>query len=363
MATFNANAVSQLYVAEKLVTAANNRALATAVKAETVPAVGVGHKAHPASAAFNGSEATTNGVPFLFSQSALGDVLRSDLITNIININACAAGRIAGYTQKFNVASATLASAQPGTVAVGDTLILRMNLRGMFGQSDEDVYVKECAITAGSAVIATELKALVAEMKKSWAREASKDLFTFDTTNGTITENLGKHIVGVKNDACLRCRCTEVDGDISSDIQVRIISTTDEQVLQVPIVNGNKIPSGRQISDYEWFCLGNRGDQYRGVGYPNINPTKGLVDEKKDYDLISVHYAFIGDGVNPEKSEKDLLIAVLNPGTTNATYTTKDAALGQLGAQTKAILKALKPGNAYLGQDAAYNEQAKNTMA
>jgi hypothetical protein len=55
--------------------------------------------------------------------------------------------------------------------------------------------------------------------------------------------------------------------------------------------------------------MGERGDIYRNVGWPNVIPTKYLVvDETKDYDVLDIHYYYEGAGENPQKSEKDITI-------------------------------------------------------
>lgn len=54
--------------------------------------------------------------------------------------------------------------------------------------------------------------------------------------------------------------------------------------------------------------MGERGDMYRNVGWPDVIPTKYLVDpENADgYDVLEIHYAYKGGGENPQLSEKDI---------------------------------------------------------
>lgn len=60
--------------------------------------------------------------------------------------------------------------------------------------------------------------------------------------------------------------------------------------------------------------MGERGDQYRNMGWPNVIPTKYLVDPSKKYDVINIHYFYQGDGISVQKSEKDIQIVVPRPG-------------------------------------------------
>ena len=79
------------------------------------------------------------------------------------------------------------------------------------------------------------------------------------------------------------------------------------------------LPEGQLIADLEYFCMGERGDQYRNMGWPNVIPTKYLVDPSKEYDVINIHYFYQGDGISVQKSEKDIQIVVPRPGKGNYT--------------------------------------------
>lgn len=68
--------------------------------------------------------------------------------------------------------------------------------------------------------------------------------------------------------------------------------------------------SGKKIADLEYFCMGWRADEYRGMGYPRNVNTKYMVDPTEDYDLIDIHYFFQGTGVSVQQSEKELTLVV-----------------------------------------------------
>ena len=93
------------------------------------------------------------------------------------------------------------------------------------------------------------------------------------------------------------------------------------------------LPEGQLIADLEYFCMGERGDQYRNMGWPNVIPTKYLVDPSKKYDVINIHYFYQGDGISVQKSEKDIQIVVLRPG--EGDYTNVNALI--------AVIKDLVP--------------------
>ena len=106
-------------------------------------------------------------------------------------------------------------------------------------------------------------------------------------------------------------------GVIKIDAQVtRITYNGDDSIFWGVVVDAQMppsyvLPEGQKIADLEYFCMGERGDQYRNAGWPNVIPTKYLVDPTAEYDLYTIHYAYVGEGTHQEKSEKDIQFAVL----------------------------------------------------
>lgn len=79
----------------------------------------------------------------------------------------------------------------------------------------------------------------------------------------------------------------------------------------------NSIPDGHKIADLEYFCMGERGDVYRMMGFPNVIRTKYLVDPDLKYNTIDIHYAYVGPNEAVQKSEKDITIVVPKVGDNN----------------------------------------------
>lgn len=80
-------------------------------------------------------------------------------------------------------------------------------------------------------------------------------------------------------------------------------ATIDDTVSPI-----NKVGNGHMIADLEYFCMGARGDYYRGMGFPYTIKTKYLVNPDETYDVLDIHYYFTGDNEGTQKSEKDLTI-------------------------------------------------------
>ena len=106
-------------------------------------------------------------------------------------------------------------------------------------------------------------------------------------------------------------------GVIKIDAQItRITYNGDDSIFwgvveDATMPSSYVLPEGQKIADLEYFCMGERGDQYRNAGWPNVIQTKYLVDPTAEYDLYTIHYAYVGEGTHQEKSEKDIQFAVL----------------------------------------------------
>lgn len=85
-----------------------------------------------------------------------------------------------------------------------------------------------------------------------------------------------------------------------------------QNVAPTSYMNGGH--NGKLIADLEYFYLGERGDQYRQVGFPNVIDSDYKVDPTKDYDMIDIHYAFTDEGVSSYRTEKNIIL-VGEPGT------------------------------------------------
>ena len=101
----------------------------------------------------------------------------------------------------------------------------------------------------------------------------------------------------------------------------------DEQASTTTVGNG------KQIADLEWFCMGERGDQYRLMCWPNYVPTQYLVDPTKEYNILEIHHAFTDEGVSSYRSEKDITLA-FPVGATGEEYDEINAFIGAFNTAT-----------------------------
>lgn len=256
------------------------------------------------------------------------DKMRSDLIKidNIANLTATKAEDMAiklkGYTLTLDP------EVNGGQPVAGQEYLLRLAFREYIGMSEADQYFKYGMVHAFSGLKASDF---YKEMALSIAKNLSKDITALvdvylydgseevkveastkkDSLTGTYTairfvEAVQPWHLGLMPQAVIPFEVQPVNVLVDGDHRIwgKIESYDPKAAL----------PEGQLIADLEYFCMGERGDQYRNMGWPNVIPTKYLVDPSKEYDVINIHYFYQGDGISVQKSEKDIQIVVPRPG-------------------------------------------------
>jgi hypothetical protein len=99
------------------------------------------------------------------------------------------------------------------------------------------------------------------------------------------------------------------------------VTEENGKIAVVPDETAALIGHGEILADLEYFCMGERGDIYRNVGWPNVIPTTYLVDPTKTYDVIDIHYSYTGSNESVQKSEKDLTVLFIPNTIDNVTAT------------------------------------------
>ena len=318
MATFSTNQVRQLYVANALETShvtASNAAGSIAVKSDTA-------KTH-----------------LYFEYMGAGGMTRSDLIDikNILHAKATDADDLAHDLAKYKL---TLdASVNSGAPVAGQDYILRIAFRNYIGLSEEDQYFKYGMVHTYAGMTASDFyKTLVLSLVKNFSREEEGLLKFYLETGGTNAGTVAGTPTEVTKDTKESTLTGTYTGIVIEEAPQKWILGVMEQTpvnftLQPSTitVNGDdriwgtvkqvastsSIPDGRKIADLEYFYMGERGDVYRMVGFPNVIRTKYLVNPDTKYNVINIHYAYVGPDESVQKSEKDITIVVPKIGANN----------------------------------------------
>lgn len=69
------------------------------------------------------------------------------------------------------------------------------------------------------------------------------------------------------------------------------------------------IRNSHRVADLEYFCKGERGTSNAKLGWPDTPDYTPLVDPNYPlgYDIVTIHYAFVGANASNQKSEKDII--------------------------------------------------------
>ena len=324
MATFSVNQNRQLYVANayKASVAETDAAGTISVKADSA-------KNH-----------------FYFPYKGVESLMRSDLINpeNVIYAKATDADDMAHELKSVTV---TLDEGVNGGAPIsGQDYVLRIAFRQAFGNSDADQYFKYGTVHAYANMSASDFYKILAEsLAKNFSRETTPlvDIILIDhdtSKEGATTTDVAVPVLKngkiqklpalASNHAYTAVLINEVaqpwelgikkQVPVYFDVYPTTVTFGGDEVVwgkaEATKASG-KIENGHNIADLEYFCMGERGDQYRNMGWPNVIKTKYLVDPEKKYNTIDIHYAYVGDGVSVQKSEKDITIVVPKVGANN----------------------------------------------
>lgn len=320
MATFSVNQVRQLYVATAFKTPhvlASDAVGSIAVKNDTA-------KSH-----------------LYFEYKGADNLMRSDLIDtkNILYAKATDATAMAHDLKSVTIALDS--NVNGGAPVAGQDYILRIAFKQYVGMSDEDQYFKYGMVHTYAGMDASEFyKVLAVSLAKNFSREVVPLIkieikaasATTEVTPTTKVADLTGTYTGV------------VITEVEQPWRLGVMAQTPVYftVQSVPVtVNGDErywatltestsgsIGNGKTIADLEYFCMGERGDMYRQVGWPNNIPTTYLVDPAKAYYVFDIHYAYVGSNESVQKSEKTITIVCADKAELNKVIAAFNTATG-----------------------------------
>lgn len=322
MATFSVNQARQLYVA-------------TSVKSPHVlPADAAG------SIALKNDNAKTH---LYFEYKGADNLMRSDLIDikNILHAKATDAKKMAYELKSVTV---TLDNTVNGGAPVaGQDYILRIAFRQYVGMSDADQYFKYGMVHAYTGMSASDFyKKLALSLVKNFSRETTQLLsFTLEDGEGegTVVDAstkesalTGTYTALVIDEVAQEWVLGKIEqAPVYFEVQPTTITIEGDELVWGKVEDtdpAGTIGNGQKIADLEYFCMGERGDVYRGIGFPNNIVTKYLVDPSKEYHTFDIHYAYVGSNESVQKSEKDITIVCADKTELNKLVTAFNTATG-----------------------------------
>ena len=356
MNIFTVNQATQVYVLKSNSDVIDLSANADITKRNNLGSIGFG---------------SNNGKVY-FKHLGAGGVTRSDIIdkNNFLGVTYTPANKM---NRTLNAAKITLNSEaldENSKPIVGQDYILRLKFQNPVGMSPDNQYWKYGAVHVVKDDTASDFYVKMAKsIVQNMSREATQLIKVYVTSTAesvvTETEVTPTATLSGTYDGIV-VREAEQDWILGVKQQKPLIFTAEATTIvsgasevvwgDVVYVNGQKTTGGADPStsvvstglpdvltlinsklaaDFEYFFMGERGDQYRMNGWPNYVPTTYLVDPtyQYGYDIITIHYAYTGANHAVQKSEKDIAIVV--PSNSGA------SGLGTKAAAIKAKIDAL----------------------
>lgn len=316
---FSTNQVRQLYVANKLKEGAAH-VLATD-NAGTIALKSDKAKSH-----------------MYFEHNGAGGLTRSDLISvdNVLYAKATPASALERILKKVTV---TLDSTvNGGNPIAGQDYILRIVFRQYLGMSDEDQYQKYGMVHAYAGMTPSDFyKTLAISLAKNFSRELVP-LVKFKVAGMEVTPNTKlADIAGNADNLVIEeveqpwTLGTQEKVPVYFEVYPTTVTFNSDERIWGEAEKGDSdvaVKDGHIIADLEYFCMGERADQYRNIGWPNSIPTKYLVDPTKEYHVLDLHYAYTGSNECVQKSEKTITIVSADKAVINGLIDTLNAATG-----------------------------------
>lgn len=314
MAQFSVNQVRQVYVAKKFNGATYDASPTAASPVGTLGVVATKDKDGNA----NGLVVVTKGE---------GGITRSDIVEahKIVSVGVTGAASMEHKMKRVKIVPVTnsplFGSAQGNPVEsnfVGQDIIVRIEFRQFISIGEEDTYMKHGVVRTYTGMTkqqffnqlaqsiannqAREITPLVKVFIGSTEIKPAKKASTTATGDLIIEEAEQDWVLGTKQQYFVNfnvvCPYAQLNG---TDIEV--LEAVDDTA------NGSTtIKNGKYTADFEYFAMGDRADLYRNIGWPNVIPSKLLVDPTKEYDYVDIVYYYSGNVEDVQKSRKAITI-------------------------------------------------------
>ena len=288
------------------------------------------------------------------------DTLTSDII-NIKNLLYVKSNKATDMARKLHSQSVTIKE----NPISGQDYVLNVEVRNFVALGDDSTHIKFGAVHAVKDMTKSDFyKAMALNLAKNLSREVvplikievhsagttSKGGFdsagymvvTPTTKDNGKSDNTNPYYDGTSSIVTDidSIRITEVEQPWRLGVMaqtpvyftvqpVAVMVNSDERIWATVTEGTNgTIGNGKEIADLEYFCMGERGDMYRGIGFPNNIVTTYLVDPTKTYYTFDIHYAYVGNNESVQKSEKDITIVCSDKAEFNKIVTAFNAATG-----------------------------------
>lgn len=312
MANFNVNQVRHLYIAKTApaeITAETNIATTLADPGD-----------------FGYSQMDSEGNFYFISRGATGELVRSDMINakSIKHITYVAKTDDEYPLKRTKVTM--LSTTNSGNPIAGEDYTIILNFTNVLGFGVEDTDVITGTVHATTGMTAAQL---LGNLAVSLYQNTPKGVVNIYCAGSLLTDAaVAAHNAGTTPITGANIVIEEVEQPWVRGTKAAIVCpftvtckyvTLNNDVLPWGVIAADTpattITNTKRIADLEYFCMGERGDWYRNVGWPYVVPTAYLVpadsSDEDGYNVLTIHYKYIGGGDEAASrlSVKDIQIA------------------------------------------------------
>lgn len=253
---------------------------------------------------------TANNEQFFLKHFGQGGLTRTDIIDrdNVTYAKHTTKDTMRRYLKKATVTFKSEALDEDKPIA-GQDYLLRIQVNNYLSPGDASVLIRSGVVHATRDMTVEQLcEKMVESLTMNFSRDphpllnfAVEPASEGSTAGITITE-VGDQPwrLGVLSQASVNFEV--IPTTVRFEGEDVIWGETEYGVTETYVGNG------KEIADLEYFCLAERGDMFRNMGWPNNIDVKYMVDPSKEYDVLDIHYYYSGDGVQSHKSEKDITL-------------------------------------------------------
>lgn len=264
---------------------------------------------------------------FYYLHKGYGDIMRSDLIT-VRNVRCWHATPNSALDMPLKAVKVELDSAiNGGNPIPGQEYVIKINVNEFLSMSDESKLTIVASYTAKQNDTAKDLYiGLAANLFRTVKRNKLVNIYLDQTLIERVDSKNVPYASGNPITTASSILIEEADPSADWELGVAQIKRTRFEVSGGDIISngmkaaaftiaedtpvGNPISGTYALADLEYFCMGERADQYRNVSWPKVIPTKYMVDVTSKYDVLDIEYFYKGIAEDCQESPKTLTLLV-----------------------------------------------------
>lgn len=237
-------------------------------------------------------------------------VLRSDKIENVMWVKKATAAKQATPYMEANIQFS--ADVNEGAPIVGQNYIVRVSYPSVGGAGIEAWATKTASVYAKpSSTAQSVLEELATALNEAFATDGVLVAEVKDSSLNITQSDLATKTFEAGVRPAYAVQFTVTAARVIEDGEE--VDWATEDSFKVTPSTKSSISGSYKLADMEYFALGERGDEYRMMGWPNVafkSKDYYKIDVAKDYDVYTIHFAAVGANAN-HKMEKEIVIATV----------------------------------------------------